>query len=98
MDGLITATLMAGLMLVAMGLLRLGSIIKFMPYPIVVGFTSGIAVVIFSSQIRDLLGMNTSEPVPADFVEKWRYYAIHLDAVNPYAFALALSTIIIIQL
>ncbi|MBK9291660.1 MAG: STAS domain-containing protein [Bacteroidetes bacterium] len=96
-DGLLVATLMAGLMLIAMGLLRLGSIIKFMPYPIVVGFTSGIAVVIFSSQIRDFLGMNTAEPVPADFIKKWAYYATHLDVINPYALATGLVTILIIS-
>lgn len=96
-DGLMVATIMAGLMLVGMGLLRLGSIIKFMPYPIVVGFTSGIAVVIFSSQIRDLLGMQTTAPVPADLVDKWKFYASNLDVVNPFALGIALVTIVIIS-
>ncbi len=96
-DGLMVATIMAGLMLVGMGLLRLGSIIKFMPYPIVVGFTSGIAVVIFSSQIRDLLGMQTTAPVTADLVDKWKFYASNLDVVNPFALGIALVTIVIIS-
>ncbi len=97
-DGLMVATIMAGLMLVAMGILRLGSIIKFMPYPIVVGFTSGIAVVIFSSQIRDLLGLNVSEAVPADFIEKWSFYAMHTNDINYWSLGVAVFTILIIAL
>ncbi|HMM10959.1 MAG TPA: SulP family inorganic anion transporter [Bacteroidales bacterium] len=97
-DGLMVATIMAGLMLVAMGLLRLGSIIKFMPYPIVVGFTSGIAVVIFSSQISDLFGLQISGPVPAGFVEKWSFYASHLDDINLWATGISVVTILIIAL
>ncbi len=68
-DGLIVATIMAGFMLVLMGVLRLGSVIRFMPYPIIVGFTSGIAVVIFSSQIKDFFGLQVEQAVPADFIE-----------------------------
>lgn len=97
-DGLMVATIMAGLMLVAMGLLRLGSIIKFMPYPIVVGFTSGIAVVIFSSQIRDLLGLKVNEAVPADFIEKWTFYARHFSDINYWSAGIALVTILIVAL
>src|SRR6476620_1808803 len=73
-DGLAVCTLLAGLILIAMGLLRLGAVIRFVPYPLTVGFTSGIAVIIFSQQVRDLLGLATG-PVPADFIEKWALYA-----------------------
>ena len=69
-EGLAVATLMAGVLLVLMGVFKLGSVIKFIPYPIVVGFTSGIAVTIFSTQIKDLFGMQI-ENVPADFISKW---------------------------
>ncbi|MBE0661884.1 MAG: STAS domain-containing protein [Bacteroidales bacterium] len=92
-EGLIIATIMAGVMLVAMGLLKLGTIIKFMPYPIVVGFTSGIAVVIFSSQIKDFFGMIAEGNVPAGFVEKWIYYFQNLNQVNLYALGIALFTL-----
>lgn len=94
-DGLVIATLMAGAMLIAMGLLQLGTIIKFMPYPIVVGFTSGIALVIFSSQIKDFFGMQVAQPVPADFIAKWQYYFAHFDAVNWYAVAIGTFTVLI---
>lgn len=93
-NGLIIATFLAGIMLVVMGMAGLGTVIKFIPYPLVVGFTSGIALVIFSSQMRDLLGLDM-KTVPADFVEKWRIYASHLRSVNAYAFLIALGTILI---
>ena len=69
-DGLLLATLMAGVLLVVMGFARLGQAIKFIPYPVVVGFTSGIALIIFSSQVKDFLGLTMGE-VPAHFIEKW---------------------------
>ncbi|HAH58774.1 MAG: SulP family inorganic anion transporter [Lentimicrobiaceae bacterium] len=94
-NGLIVATFMAGLMLIAMGLLRLGTIIKFMPYPIVVGFTSGIALVIFTSQIKDFVGLSTTGEVPADFVEKWQFYFQHAGTVNYYAVAIAAFTVLV---
>src|SRR5262249_50331818 len=87
-DGLAACTLMAGALLVLMGVLRLGAVIKFIPYPLTVGFTSGIAVVIFSQQVRDLLGLRTG-PVPADFVEKWRVYAGALHTADPTTLALS---------
>ena len=93
-DGLIVATLMAGMMLVAMGLLRLGTVIRFMPYPIVVGFTSGIALVIFSSQVKDFFGLQVQEAVPADFIDKWHFYFTHFDAVNWYALGIGLFTVL----
>jgi sulfate permease, SulP family len=97
-EGLLVATLMAGFMLVAMGVLQLGTIIKFMPYPIVVGFTSGIAVVIFSSQIKDFFGLTVIEAVPADFIEKWNFYFHHFDAINYYSLVIGVITILLISL
>src|SRR5208337_3061680 len=69
-DGLTIATIMAGVMLIGMGFARLGSVIKFIPYPLIVGFTSGIALIIFSSEVKDFLGLKMGD-TPADFLEKW---------------------------
>jgi len=80
-DGLATATLMAGIMLAVMGISGLGSVIKFIPYPVTVGFTGGIAVVIFTSQISDLLGLSVKD-MPADFVGKWAKYAGSVSDIN----------------
>ncbi|MDR3133860.1 MAG: sodium-independent anion transporter, partial [Prevotellaceae bacterium] len=96
-NGLWIATAMAGVMLIIMGLLRLGSVIKFIPYPIIVGFTSGIAVVIFSTQIKDFLGLSI-DSVPSEFISKWGAFFHHLDSFNPFALglgALTVATIII---
>jgi SulP family sulfate permease len=87
-DGLIIATLMAGGILIAFGLLRLGGAIKFIPYPVTIGFTSGIALIIFSSQIRDLLGLQMVS-VPATFVAKWSAYVFAFPSVNPWALLVA---------
>ena len=95
--GLVIATFMAGILLIAMGVARLGSVIKFIPYPLVVGFTSGIAVVIFSSQIKDLLGLQMGA-VPADFTQKWLTYIYHSGTANVCALALGAGTIAIISL
>jgi SulP family sulfate permease len=84
-DGLLLATLMAGVILIGFGLLRFGAAIKFIPYPVTIGFTSGIAVIIFSSQIKDLLGLEVAGAVPAEFVAKWGAYARAFDTVNPWA-------------
>jgi sulfate permease, SulP family len=92
--GLTIATFMAGLILVAMGLARLGNLLKFIPYPLIVGFTSGIAVIIFSSQVKDFFGLPI-ESVPAHFIEKWEVYALHFNTINGYAVAIAISTILI---
>lgn len=81
MNGLITATIMAGVIMMAMGFFRLGSIIKFIPYPITTGFTTGIAVTIFTSQIKDFLGLQI-EHNPAEFLEKVSVYAEHIDTIN----------------
>jgi sulfate permease, SulP family len=96
-DGLVVATLIAGVMLVLMGLVRMGALLKFVPYPVIVGFTSGIAVIIFSSQINDLLGLNI-EKVPADFVEKWIEYIRHISALDPYTIAVGGVSLLIIIL
>src|SRR5829696_6352616 len=76
-DGLTVATLMAGVMLVIFGVAKFGGAIKFIPHPVVTGFTSGIAVIIFTSQVKDFLGLRMGE-VPADFVEKLRAYGGHV--------------------
>ena len=94
-EGLLIATMLAGFMLVGMGLLKLGTIIKFMPYPIVVGFTSGIALVIFSSQIKDFFGLEVAESIPADFIEKWAFYFEHFTDINLYALAIGVFTVLI---
>lgn len=93
--GLTIATILAGVMLIAMGLLKLGAIIKFIPYPIVVGFTSGIALTIFATQIKDLFGM-TIESMPADFISKWIIYAKNIQTTNLAALAVGILSIVII--
>jgi sulfate permease, SulP family len=93
-EGLTTATLIAGFMLLAMGLLRFGSLLKYIPHPLVVGFTSGIAVIIFSTQIRDFLGLHI-EKVPSEFIEKWIAYGEHIQSLNIIAVLIGLATILI---
>lgn len=95
LDGLAVATLMAGVFLVAFGLLRLGTIIKYIPYPIIVGFTSGIAVTIFTTQIKDLFGM-TIDSVPADFIEKWIAYGRSIGTIDPWSAAVGIVSVAII--
>jgi len=95
--GLAIATVMAGIMLVVMGLARFGSVIKFIPHPVVVGFTSGIAIIIFSSQIKDFLGLDMGA-VPADFIEKITAYSEHITRINPYAAAIGIGSLLIITL
>lgn len=96
-NGLIIATFLAGLMLIVMGIAQLGTVIKFIPYPLIVGFTSGIALIIFSSQMKDFWGLQMGE-VPADFIEKWKTYFGHLKSVNYYALLISAGTIAIIVL
>ncbi len=93
-NGLTIATFMAGIIIIIMGLARLGAVIKFIPYPLIVGFTSGIAVVIFSSQIKDIFGLEMGT-VPSDFIEKWKEYFLHFNSINFYAFAIAIGTAVI---
>jgi SulP family sulfate permease len=94
-DGLIIATMMAGVILVVFGLVRMGGAIKFIPYPVTIGFTSGIALIIFSSQVKDLLGLDMGA-VPAPFVAKWDAYVHAFDSVNPWALVVAVATFTII--
>ena len=96
-SGLIIATFMAGIMLIIMGFARLGTIIKFIPHPLIIGFTSGIALIIFSSQVKDFLGLQMGA-VPADFIEKWKAFFLNIGSINMYAVAVAVSTILIILL
>ncbi|HXC05190.1 MAG TPA: SulP family inorganic anion transporter, partial [Bacteroidia bacterium] len=95
--GLTIATLLAGIMLIFMGIVKLGSIIKYIPHPLIVGFTTGIALIIFSSQVKDFLGLQMAS-VPADFVQKFIAYFQHVGSVNWWAFAIAASTTIIVFL
>ena len=96
MTGLTIATLMAGVFLILFGLLRLGTIIKYIPYPIIVGFTSGIAVTIFTTQVKDLLGMTIDGTVPGDFVERWAVYFQNLGNIDPWSTAVGLVSVAII--
>lgn len=96
-NGLIIATFMAGIILIIMGIARLGSVIKFIPHPLIVGFTSGIALVIFSSQIKDFLGLNITT-VPSDFIKKWILYSQHISSVNYYSLAIAAFTTLVVFL
>ncbi len=95
LGGLLLATIMAGAMLMIMGFLKFGSFLKFIPYPVTTGFTSGIAVVLFSTQINDFLGLNLKN-IPADFLDKWTLYLSNLSNVNPSAFIIGLFALAII--
>jgi sulfate permease, SulP family len=96
-DGLIIATFLAGILLIIMGFTRMGAVIKFIPHPLIVGFTTGIAVIIFSSQMKDFLGLKMGA-VPADFIAKWASYGANIATVNIYSVILTLATVIIILL
>lgn len=96
-QGLTIATLMAGFFLILFGLLRLGTIIKYIPYPIIVGFTSGIAVTIFTTQIKDLFGLQLAS-VPSDFVEKWIVYARNADSADLWSSIVGIVSVIIIAI
>lgn len=97
--GLIVATLMAGILLILLGVFKLGAIIKFIPYPIIVGFTSGIAVTIFTTQIADIFGLNFGgEKVPRDFIGKWMIYFRHFDTINWWNTIVSIASIIIIAI
>jgi len=95
MSGLAIATFMAGAFLILMGILHLGTIIKYIPYPIVVGFTSGIALTIFATQIKDLFGLQI-ESVPAGFIDKWVVYFRNFDTVSWWSLLIGVSSILII--
>ena len=89
--------LLAGLMLIAAGVLRVGTLMKYIPKPVITGFTAGIAVSIFSSQVKDLLGLSMDK-VPADFFARWSAYAGHLSSFAPAAVALSAVSLAIIVL
>jgi SulP family sulfate permease len=95
-EGLAVATLMAGFILILMGIARMGDVIKFIPYPVTVGFTSGIALIIFTTQIVDFLGIS-GVPIPKEFGEKWLMLMTHLLDANGYAVAVGGLTILIIN-
>ncbi|PYO60378.1 MAG: sodium-independent anion transporter [Gemmatimonadetes bacterium] len=97
LDGLTVATLMAGGMLLAFGLLGLGGAIKFIPYPVTLGFTSGIALIIFSGEVKDFLGLPMGV-VPVDFLGKWRAFASHMGSLNPAAVLVAVGSLAIVLL
>ena len=94
-EGLTIATLMAGFFLVLFGLLRLGTIIKYIPYPIVVGFTSGIAVTIFTTQIKDIFGL-TLPSNPSDFIEKWGVYLQNFNTIDPWCALIGVASVVVI--
>ncbi len=100
MGGLLGCTLLAGLFLMLFGLCRMGALIRFIPFPVTTGFTSGIAVTIFCTQVKDILGLSFPEgaSIPADFIGKWQCYFAHLDTWNPWALGLTLLTIAVIVL
>ncbi|MEZ5565179.1 MAG: SulP family inorganic anion transporter [Gammaproteobacteria bacterium] len=96
MDGLFLATIMSGLLLVLAGFLQLGTYIKFIPYPVTIGFTAGIAMIIFASQIKDLLGLTLGEPEPGALIEKLRVIRTSLPTFSPETLAMAIATIVVI--
>lgn len=93
-NGLIISTILAGIMLIIMGVLKLGVLLKYFPHPLIVGFTSGIALVIFSTQIKDALGLDI-EKVPTDFIEKWLLYGENIKNIDFTTLAITISTILI---
>jgi SulP family sulfate permease len=95
-QGLVLATIMAGFILIVMGFSQLGSMIKFIPYPVTTGFTSGIAVVIFTTQVRDLFGLHMAS-VPADYLLKWKAFAEAANTLNPAATAIGVGTVLLIR-
>lgn len=94
-DGLVVATVMAGIMLILAGLARIGTYIKYVPHPVVAGFTTGIAVIIFTSQVGEVLGLRIAD-LPADVAGKWSAYAAHLGATEPMTLAIALGALALI--
>ncbi len=96
-SGLTVATIIAGVLLVLLGVFKLGTVIKFIPYPVVVGFTSGIAVTIFTTQMTDVFGLSFGgETVPGDFIGKWMLYFKHFNTVNWWNFVVSVTSVIII--
>lgn len=98
LTGLAVATLMAGLILIVLGIFKLGTVIKFIPYPIVIGFTSGIALTIFSTQIVEFFGLHPDAVVPADFIGKWGVYFSSFNTLNVPTMVVGIATVLIISL
>ncbi|MCQ6957160.1 SulP family inorganic anion transporter [Mucilaginibacter aquariorum] len=96
-SGLVISTFIAGILLVIMGVVKLGNTIKYIPYPLIIGFTTGIAVIIFSSEVKDFLGLKMGS-VPADFISKWITYGQHLASVNLYALFIGVFTVLVVLL
>ena len=94
-EGLLVATMLAGIILVGLGLARLGGSIKFVPHPVITGFTTGIALIIASGQVRDLFGLDMHD-VPADFIEKWSEYAAHWSGFNPHAVLVSAVSLVVL--
>jgi SulP family sulfate permease len=94
-EGLVVCTIMAGIILVVLGMARMGGLIKFIPYPVVTGFTAGIAVIIFSGQVKDFLGLKMGT-VPPEFVDKWIAYGQHFASINPYAIGIGAGSLLIL--
>ncbi|HEX6084479.1 MAG TPA: sulfate permease [Thermoanaerobaculia bacterium] len=94
-EGLVICTVLAGIILVALGVLRMGALIKFIPYPVVTGFTAGIAVIIFSGQLKDLLGLKMGA-VPPEFLDKWMAYAGHFATIDPYTTGIAAGSLLVL--
>ncbi len=97
-SGLAIATFMAGCILLLMGFFKLGTVIKFIPYPIVVGFTAGIALTIFSTQMPDFFGLTINEAVPGDFIGKWRVYIANFNTIDLSTLLIGLLSLLIIIL
>ena len=99
LSGLMVATMMAGVLLILLGVFKLGTVIKFIPYPIIIGFTSGIAVTIFTTQIADIFGLDfRGEKVPGDFIGKWMLYFRHFDSVNWWNAIVSVVSVFIIAI
>ncbi len=94
-EGLVITTIMAGIFLIAMGCMHFGTMIKFVPYPVTIGLTSGLAVVLFTGQVHNLLGLSLTH-IPLDFVERWQLYFKNIHTINPYSFFLTLIGIAIV--
>lgn len=97
LEGLTIATIMAGIFLILFGFLHLGTIIKYIPYPIVVGFTSGIAITIFTTQVKDLFGFGIAE-VPSDFIEKWQCYLTNFSSADLWSSVIGLVSVAVIMI
>lgn len=94
--GLATATILAGIIMIVMGLMKFGSWTKFIPMPLVVAFTAGIAVVLFSTQIGDIFGLKIAEKIPGEFIAKWAVYFKYMNSINFYALAITVLTVLMI--